>query len=90
LLSGAESQVHDASYVTTLYHEGYAFIRQGKWKLANLEPPFDESTFELFDLEADPGETTDLAPVEPDRYAAMLELWREQRIELGILLPSDL
>jgi hypothetical protein len=44
----------------------------------------------LFDLEADPGETTNLARVEPDRYAAMVELWCGQRIKLGILLPSDL
>ena len=31
---------------------------------------------QLFDLEADPGETTDLAPDE--RHAAQLELWRER------------
>lgn len=50
LLSGAAPLVHDSTYVTTLYHRGHAFIRQGRWKLANLE----------------------------------------KRLELGIVLPSDI
>ncbi len=90
LLSGTATSVHAEDYITTLYHEGRAFIRQGKWKLVNLEPPFAESEFELYDLEADPGETTNLAEVEPQRFLMMVELWREKRRELGIVLPSDL
>ena len=90
LLSGAVTSVHAENYVTTLYHGGRAFIRQGKWKLVNLEPPFVESEFELYNLEADPGETTNQAGVEPQRFAMMVELWREKRQELGIVLPSDL
>lgn len=90
LLSGKATQVHDTSYVTTLYHAGHAFIRRGKWKLVNLEPPFDESNFQLFDMEADPGETNDLHQREPKRFTEMLRLWRAERLRLGILLPSDL
>jgi arylsulfatase A-like enzyme len=90
LLAGTSSTVHDDRYVTALYHAGYAFVRQGRWKLVNLEAPFTESTFALFDLEADPGETTNLAETEPAQYAAMLGLWREQRVALGIILPGDL
>jgi arylsulfatase A-like enzyme len=90
LLSGTASEVHDSTYVTVLYHAGHAFVRQGRWKLVNLEPPFDESRFELFDIEADPGETTDLARAEPGRFREMLRLWREQRRKLGIILPGDL
>ena len=90
LLTGASDSVHDASYTTTLYHRGRAFVRQGKWKLSNLEGPFDASKFELFDLEADPGETTNLAATEMERLAEMIELWRVQRRELGIVLPEDL
>ena len=90
LLSGAASEVHDSSYVTTLYHAGHALVRQGRWKLVNLEPPFDETRFELFDIEADPGETVDRAAAEPARFREMLRLWREQRLMLGIVLPGDL
>jgi arylsulfatase len=90
LLSGASVMVHDSTYVTTLYHAGHAFVRQGRWKLVNLEPPFDESGFQLYDIEADPGETNDLAEAKPEVFSEMLSLWRRQRLELGIVLPSDL
>ena len=50
-----------------------------------LDRPFAESSFQLFDLEVDPGEANDLSEVEPERFTSMLELWREQREELGII-----
>jgi arylsulfatase len=90
LLSGAVAEVHDDQYVTTLSHWGRAFLRQGRWKLVTLEPPFDEANFELFDLDADPAETRNLAETEPDRYAQLIELWRAERKRFGIILPEDL
>jgi len=90
LLAGNTHRVHDDDYPTVLYHRGRAFIRQGNWKLVNLEPPFDESRLELFDLASDPGETTNLAAREPARVRTLLDLWHTQRRELGILLPEDL
>jgi len=90
LWAGRSSAVHGDSYVTALYHAGRAFLRQGKWKLVTLEQPFNESKFELFDIESDPGETNDLADVERARYSELLQLWRIKRRELGIVLPQDL
>lgn len=89
LLSGAADRVHDDAYVMAFFHAGRAFVRQGRWKLVTLEPPFDESKFELFDVVGDPGETTDLAASEPGRYREMLELWRSERSRLGIVLPGE-
>ena len=90
LLSGIASSVHDESFVTTLFLGGRAFIRQGNWKLMNLEPPFSETEFMLFSLEADPAETTSLRDAMPEKYNEMLALWRKERIALGIILPQDL
>lgn len=89
LLSGAADRVHDDAYTTAFFHGGRAFARQGRWKLVTLEPPFEESKFELFDLVADPGETTDLSASEPGRHREMLELWRTERTRLGIVLPEE-
>jgi arylsulfatase len=89
-LEGKSNTVHDDNYVTTQYHAGHAFVRQGDWKIANLEPPFDESGFGLFNLGIDPGETNDLAEVEPEKFAEMIALWRVERKKLGIILPQDL
>ncbi|HSJ16349.1 MAG TPA: arylsulfatase [Longimicrobiales bacterium] len=89
LLAGAAESVHAADYVTTLFHAGRAFVRRGRWKLTTLDPPFDESAFELFDVEADPGETTNLATAEPEIFEQMLQLWRTERARLGIVLPQE-
>ena len=90
LLSGRSDRVHEDDYVTTLHHQGRAFVRQGRWKLVTRVSPFDESGFELYDIEADPGETRDLRTEAPGVYGRMIELWREERRKLGIVLPEDL
>ena len=89
-LAGTAASVHDDDYVTAFFHTGRAYLRQGPWKLVTLDPPFDESDFKLFNVETDPGETSDLSASAPERYEAMLDLWRTHRRELGIVLPSDL
>lgn len=90
VLAGEASTVHDADYVTTLFHAGRAFVRRGQWKLVTLEPPFEESAFELFNVDDDPGETTNLAAVHPDIHRELLDLWRSERARLGIVLPSEM
>jgi arylsulfatase len=89
-LAGEADVVHDENYVTTLYHAGRAYLRQGNWKISNLEPPFNEADFELFDLATDPGESNNLADDEPEKLAELIELWGEERERLGIILPQDL
>jgi len=52
-------------------------MRFGKWKLHHY---FEDMTYELYDLEADTGETNDLAQKMPEKVAelaAMLDAWRE-------------
>lgn len=89
-LAGEVDAVHDENYVTALYSVGRAFLRQGNWKISNLDGPFNETKFELFDLANDPGEMIDLADDEPEKFAEMIQLWRAERKRLGIILPEDL
>jgi len=52
------------------YHPGgatpYSAIRSGPWRLVHF---YEDDRDELYDLEADPGETTDLAGSQPDTTA---------------------
>jgi arylsulfatase A-like enzyme len=51
-------------------------VREGPWKLVEH---YEDGRLELFDLSADPGETTDLSAKEPARAAELrgkLEAWR--------------
>lgn len=90
MLSGRATTVHADDYVTTVFHGGRAYIRQGDWKLMNLEPPFSESQFMLFNLANDPAEQTDLRSAMPEKYSELVRLWRQERAALGIVLPQDL
>ncbi len=89
-LAGRTQTIHNDDYVTLQFHAGRAYLRQGQWKISTLEPPFDEGSFELFDLSVDPGETNDLAATEVEKFDELIELWREERWKLGIILPQDL
>ena len=89
-LAGDADFIHDDSYVTTLMYNQRAYVRQGDWKLLTLEQPFDERNFALYNLAEDPGETVDLAQSNPDKYQELLQLWRTERVKLGITLPEDL
>ena len=89
LLSGEGDAVHGETDATTVYHAGRAYVRRGGWKLVTEEPPFDEGAFELFDLDADPGETTDLREVRPEVYDEMLSVWRGERARLGIRMENE-
>ena len=53
-------------------------MRSGRWKLHEF---FEDGRLELYDLEADPGERTNLADSDPARTAALhaeLVAWRSQ------------
>jgi arylsulfatase len=89
-LSGRADSVHDDEYVTVISHAGRAFLRRGNYKLVNSVRPFDEQNFELFDVIADPGETTDLSDSQPELRTGLIGLWRTERRRLGIVLPEDL
>jgi arylsulfatase len=55
-------------------HEGNRALRIGQWKLVARGP---QGPWELYDMEADRTELTDLAEREPERLAAMAENWTE-------------
>ncbi|MDX1556751.1 MAG: arylsulfatase, partial [Xanthomonadales bacterium] len=79
LLGGQTNQAHADDEVTVLFQRNQAYVRQGNWKLTSIERPFDEAHFGLYDLSADPGETTDLSETHPEKRAEMIELWRSER-----------
>lgn len=53
-----------------------AFIK-GKWKILRLPVPMGTGEWELFDLEKDPGETTDLSSQYPAVKEQLINAWQE-------------
>ena len=89
-LTGQEDTIPGQHDVTVYFHRGWGMIRRGNWKLINADWPFSESSLELFDVHTDPGETRNLRQSQPAVYHELLEAWRIERKELGIVLPEDL
>jgi arylsulfatase len=76
-----------------IYHRGWkavTFHPLGAMYDDGLDPdaPFDDDVWELYDVVADPSETNDLAAAEPERLAAMVELWWEEAARNDVL-PLD-
>jgi arylsulfatase A len=55
-------------------------VRDGRWKLVEH---YDDGKVELFDLDADPGETRDLSATEAARAAALRARLRDWRTSMG-------
>lgn len=51
--------------------------------------PFDDDRWELYDLRNDRSECQDLAEIEPERLAAMIERWWAEAEEHGVLPLDD-
>ena len=81
---------------TTQYYEmfGCRAIRHEQWKAVVYHPiqadhpPLEEDTWELYDLQADPSETTDLADRHPDVVADLVTRWWDEA-ERHHVLPLD-
>jgi arylsulfatase A-like enzyme len=76
-LMGKRASVHDASYSVGLELAGRAYFRKGNWKIVNVEGPHRESTFQLFDVASDAGETTNLAERFPEKFRELMDGWRQ-------------
>jgi arylsulfatase A-like enzyme len=76
-----------------IYHDGWkavTFHPVGPVYNDGLNPnaPFDDDIWELYHVAEDLSEVRDLAAVEPERLAAMIELWWEEA-ERNDVLPLD-
>ncbi len=76
-LMGKQGNVHDANYSMGLELAGRAYFRKGNWKIVNVEGPYRESTFQLYDVASDPGETTNLVERFPEKFSELLAGWRQ-------------
>ena len=94
----AAAERHTTQYFEMLgsraiYHDGWkavTFKPLGHMYDDGIDPdaPFSDDVWELYDVRTDPSETHDLAADEPDRLAALIDLWWEEARRYQVL-PLD-
>ena len=66
-------------------HEGNRAVRHGKWKLVSKWSKPEDGRWELYDLERDRSELSDLAADMPDRVAELAGMWETWAERVGVI-----
>ena len=82
------THVHDENYVMGWELFGRCAVRKGKWKITKIEPPFGTGIFQLYDMEKDPTESTDVSQQFPGKYRELLNEWTQYVKENGVILAE--
>ena len=89
-LKGKRPQIHAEDHVTGWELFGRMAVRKGKWKATFIPAPYGPGEWELFDLEADPGETKDLSKIEKETFVELLKEWDRYVSETGVIgIPPE-
>jgi arylsulfatase A-like enzyme len=84
-LAGTTPAVHPPGAETGWELFGRRAIRRGHWKALWMRAPEGVAGWQLYDLDADPGETRDLAADEPEQLAALIAAWKRYVAEAGVI-----
>lgn len=85
LLSGAQAAVYQPDDVIGMEVSGNSAILKGRWKITRNQKPHGDGKWRLYDIEQDPGETTDLSTTKPDVFADMLDEYQAYSERVGVL-----
>jgi arylsulfatase len=67
---------------------GNRAIRMGNWKLLWMCKPHGSGAWQLYDLQADPAETNDLAAAQPEILGQMIGHWDDYASKNNVVLPD--
>jgi arylsulfatase len=73
--------------------QGFAYadqgaVREGRWKLVRMPPPFGLDRWRLYRLDHDPSELFDLSTKHPARVEQLTALFQRYAHENGVVLPA--
>lgn len=89
LLRGEAGAIYGPSDSVGFNTSGQAALFRGKYKLVRTLPPHGDSVWRLFDIEQDPGETTDLSDQLPDIKSELKSEYDQYADRVGVLELPD-
>jgi len=85
LLRGEVDRVYPPDAAIGIETAGNAALFRGDYKLVRNLAPYGDGEWKLYDLARDPGETRDLARVEPVMLAQMQQDYADYALRVGVL-----
>lgn len=84
-LTKENPEIHNDSEVVGWELFGQRAIRQGPYKALYVPKPFGDAKWALFNIDKDPGETTDLSDELPGKLEEMIDHWSLYVSETGVV-----
>ncbi|MDA9371636.1 arylsulfatase [Porticoccaceae bacterium] len=88
LLTGSVEQVRDSNETVGMEIWGKRGIIANGYKLVSSGKPNELVDWELYNLQADPGEQIDLAQRQPEVFNSMLKHWNDYVANNNVILPE--
>ena len=88
LLTGSVEQVRDSNEAVGMEIWGKRGIIANRYKLVSSGKPNELVDWELYNLQADPGEQVDLAQRESEVFNSMLKHWNDYVADNNVILPE--
>lgn len=85
ILSGASDTIYTEEDAVGIEVSGNAALYLGPWKIVRNLPPWGDGVWRLFNLEDDPGETSDLADQHPDVLSRLMAEYAAYATRVGVL-----
>ena len=88
LLTGSVEQVRDSNETVGMEIWGKRGIIANGYKLVSSGKPNELVDWELYNLQADPGEQIDLTQRQPEIFNSMLKHWNDYVVNNNVILPE--
>jgi arylsulfatase A-like enzyme len=88
LLRGEIPAVRGEDETLAFESGGQRAVFRGNWKALWIRPPNGTGAWQLFDLAADPGETTDVAAANPELMAELAAAYDRHAADVGVVPPG--
>ncbi|WP_108861358.1 arylsulfatase [Ruegeria sp. Alg231-54] len=85
LISGRSKELYSSEEMIGGEMNGDKWMRQGVFKAAMVAPPYGDGTWQLYNVDADPGETRDLAAEMPELLEDLKSGWDLYAMEVGVI-----
>jgi len=87
-INGDQSNIHEPDYAVAWELNNRMAVRKGDWKIIKIPGRFGTGEWELFNIENDPGETTDLSADNPEKMVELVRFWDQYAAENGVIIPE--